>query len=361
MTVRAWLTMLLRNGFRIAPRRWYLVLLITAASVVNSTLALVQRLALGRRIDRTELPPDPLFILGHWRSGTTLLHELLGLDARHACPSTYACLAPSHFLISQRLLAPWLRWLLPARRSQDDVVVGFEQAQEDEWALCALGLPSLYQTAAFPNRDAHDWQYADLEGLVPAVRRRWISAWTRLLRCVALGAPGKRLVIKSPLHLARIEAALEVFPDARFVHIVREPQAVFASTLRLWQRLAEDEGLQAPQADRLRPFVLENYVRAYESFERQCSRIPPGRLCQVRYEDLVADPVGQVRRIYEHLDLGGFDAVRPMLEMRALQAAGFRTNRLSLSPEEARLVKLRWGPLAAKFGGYGREGELCAA
>jgi omega-hydroxy-beta-dihydromenaquinone-9 sulfotransferase len=350
MTVSAWFRMLRRNGFCISPSRYYLVALISMASVANSILAAIQNLVLGRRIDRTELPRDPLIILGHWRSGTTLLHQLLGLDHRHTYPSTYACLAPSHFLISRLLLAPWLRLLLPGRRSQDNVRVDFDEAQEDEWALCVLGLPSLYQAAAFPNRVPHDPEYASLKDLAPQDRQSWVKAWTRFLRSVVFAGPRRRLILKSPLHTARLEVLLELFPEARFIHIVRDPRAVYSSTLRLWKRLAEDEGLQVPDPARLKQYVLDNYVQIYRSFEQSRHKIHPDRICQIRYEDLVADPVGQMQIIYEHLDLATFDSVRPALESFAVASSKFETNRLRTSSEDAQIVERHWGEFVESFG-----------
>jgi hypothetical protein len=350
MTVSAWFMMLRRNQFRISPSRYYLVALISFSSVFNSLLALFQRLILGQQIDRTDLPKDPIFILGHWRSGTTLLHELLGYDRRYTSPTTYACLAPSHFLISQKLIAPWLRFLLPTRRSQDNVRVGFEQAQEDEWALCVLGLPSPYEAAAFPNHLPHHPKYISLRGLAPESLQKWIDAWTRFLRCVVFQTPGKRLVLKSPLHTARVDTLLDLFPGARFVHIVRDPHAVYPSTLRLWRRLAEDEGLQVSDFSRLEQCVLDDYVQVYESFEQSGHKIRPDRLCQIKYEDLVTDPVRQMRSIYEHLDLNEFESVRPAIEARAKEIAGFETNQHSTPTKDVLVVQRQWSEFFARFG-----------
>jgi hypothetical protein len=60
MTVSAWFRMLGRNGYRTSPSRYYLVALFSMTSVANSTFATIQELLLGRKIDRTELPQDPL-------------------------------------------------------------------------------------------------------------------------------------------------------------------------------------------------------------------------------------------------------------------------------------------------------------
>ena len=73
---------------------------VTFASFINTAMEAMQRALLGRRVARTQLVEAPIFIVGHWRSGTTLLQELMVLDDRFTCPTTYQCFAPNHFLVS---------------------------------------------------------------------------------------------------------------------------------------------------------------------------------------------------------------------------------------------------------------------
>ena len=113
MGVRAWFPLLVRNRFNVSPRRVAMAFLVSGFSVINSALWLLQTAILGRKIQRTELPDDPIFVIGHWRTGTTLLHELLVLDPRHTYPDTYACFAPNHFLVSGWFFRPTVGLLMP--------------------------------------------------------------------------------------------------------------------------------------------------------------------------------------------------------------------------------------------------------
>lgn len=349
MTAGAWFRLLGRNRFAVSPSRWHRALILSLVSVNNSALSALQNLLFGRRISRTELRSDPLFILGHWRSGTTLLHELLSLDENHIYPTTYACLAPQHFLVSRKLFGRWLRMLAPKRRSQDDVRVDFNAPQEDEWALCTAGLPTPYQIVAFPNHGSPFPNYATLRDVPTEDLDRWKDAWLQFLRAISLNS-SKRLVIKSPLHTARLNAILALFPNARFVHVVRDPRDVFPSTLRLWRRLAEDEGLQVPRQADFTELVLANYREMYEAFEQSRARIPTDRLCEIRYEDLVEDPTNIVRTIYQRLNLGSFESVRPEIERYVSKMRGFKTNRYELSAADLCRINQHW---AKYFGRYG--------
>lgn len=349
MTVGPWFSMLARNRFAVSPSRVVMAVLISLTAVANSLFALVQRILLGRKIARTRIDQSPIFVLGHWRSGTTLLHELLTLDDRHTYADTYACMAPNHFLVSRCLCAWWAWLLLPKHRPMDNFPVGLKRPQEDEWALCAMGVPTPYEAFAFPNRLPQHPEYADLRDLPAGELTRWKQAMVAFLKCVSYLSP-KRIVLKSPLHTCRVETLAELFPDARFVHIVRHPFAVYPSTIRLWKRLSADHGLQTPKLEGLEESVLATFSRMYDAFESSRPKLKPGRFCEVHYEELVADPVGQMRRIYQALEMDDFDKVLPALESYAAETSDFKTNRYQLSLSERNEIARRWRGFFERYG-----------
>jgi hypothetical protein len=348
MGLWAWLRLLVRGRFRVAPRRWGMALVVTIMSLINSTLGAVQWLVWGVRLRRMELQP-PLFVLGHWRSGTTLLHELLVLDPRHSYCSTYECFSPKHFLLTERIVQRWFSWLLPRQRLQDDMDMSWDKPQEDEFALGNLGLPSPYLTMAFPNRGPVDHEYLDFEGVPPRQVRRWQQKFRRFLCTVVLRRPG-RLVLKSPTHTGRIAALLEMFPDARFVYIVRNPYAVYSSTVKLWKVMYTSQGFHTPRFVGLHEYVLETFTRLHRAVERTRHLVPPGHFCLVRYEDLTADPLGEMQRVYRELDLGDFEPVRPALEQYVAQRADYRPSRHQLDPATRAAVCTAWHEFFQQYG-----------
>src|SRR5204863_6827505 len=140
----------------IHPAYLYIAGTVTGVSCCHTALRYIQDQWYGSRVDRTPIREAPLFIIGHWRSGTTLLHELLILDQRHTFPNTYQCLAPNHFLLTERVFSRLFGFLLPSRRPMDNMAAGWDKPQEDEFALCMLGQPSPYLTIAFPNHPPQD-------------------------------------------------------------------------------------------------------------------------------------------------------------------------------------------------------------
>jgi len=322
-----------------------------SCGLFNSALGSLQHLLLARAVARVALDDDPLFVIGHWRTGTTLLHELLALDPRHRCPTNYECFVPRHFLISERWLKPCIRFLLPQNRIADAMPVAWDLPQEDEFALLALGAPSPYLSIAFPNEPPRFNAYYSLDDLGPAELARWQETLTDFVRRLIWKRPG-RLVLKSPTHTFRLPAIEQLFPRARYLHIVRDPYAVFPSTVKLWKSLFAAQSYQKPNYEGLDERVLATFCRMYERFEATRGRIDPARMCDVRYEDLVRDPIAQLERIYEHLNLGDFTPLAAAVEAYFGQRNDYRPSRYQLTAEQHAAVTQRWLPYMQRFG-YG--------
>ncbi len=352
----AWARLLIRNRFAVHPSRWHVLFIVTLVSLFHTALRLLQQAWFGDRPERTPIREAPVFIIGHWRTGTTFLHELLILDPRHAYPTTYECLEPNHFLLTEGWLPRLVWWMMPSRRPMDNVKAGWDRPQEDEFALCMMGQPSPYLTIAFPNRPPMDEAAYDLEGLPPRALAGWKRAFLRFLKQITFRNP-KRLILKSPPHSCRIKTLLELFPDARFVHIVRDPYVVFPSTVNLWKALYRDHGMQQPTFAGLDEYVLRTFTHFYKRIDAGRALVAPSRFYELHYEDLVRDPAGQMKALYRHLELGDFENVRPRLEAYLASLKGYETNRYQLSPERRAEITRRWGDVIRKYGYEERAAE----
>ena len=346
----AWVRLLAANNFAVELPYWYIAAIVSGMSLSNTMLRWLQHGMYGDRIDRLTLPHPPLFVLGHWRTGTTLLHELLMLDERHATPTTHDCFMPCHPLLTGRFYRRYLNFLLPGKRPMDNMPAGWSRPQEDEFALVLLGQPSPYADFAFPNRPPLFPGSLDLSGLSPRELRAWKRTLVRFVKTLAVRDP-RRLVLKSPPHTARLPVLLELFPDARFVHLTRDPYTLFASTMNLWTSMGKKHGFQKPRGGpALEERVFRDFRLIHERYEDGKTLIPPGHLCEIRYEDLVADLVGGVRRVYEEIDLGGFDAVRPAVEAYAASSRNYETNKYRIDDTTRAKIREQWGDLIDRLG-----------
>jgi hypothetical protein len=310
----------------------------TLITAWHSLLAAWVRVRFGKKVAATAIKEPPVFVLGHWRTGTTLLHELLALDGRFAAPNFFQCFYPSTFLLTEKLVRRLTASAPLNRRPQDNMTFSVASPNEDEFALMRLGVGSPYTLLSFPNETRMDAGHLDLLELPEQERERWKRTLLGFLRAVAL-RDSRRLVLKSPTHTARVRTLLELFPDAKFVNIVRDPRVVYCSTLHTIRSLTGEFGLQRPTYAGLEGWVTGNYLRMHARLTEARPLIPAGNFAEVRYEELVRDPVGQMRRLYETLGLGGFDAVRPAVEGYFAQRRDYRTNRYNMSPEQRARVE----------------------
>lgn len=348
MTFSVWWRLLWRHSFGIHPLRWPMAAGITAATLGNSAMAMLQRLRHGRRITETRIDQPPIFIVGHWRSGTTFLHELLVRDERFTFPMTYECFAPSHFLVTEWFAPKVLRFLLPATRPMDAMPQGFDHPQEDEFALCMLGAPSPYCRMAFPNDPPEFSELLDMTDISPADEALWQRSLDEFLRTITCQRP-KRIVLKSPTHTGRVGVLAELFPGAKFIHIVRNPIEVFLSTRKLWRTLYESQGLQRPRFADLDEYIFSCFERMYGGFESQRPQLSAGQIADVRYEDLVADPLGELASIYEQLELGDFEPVAPAIRELLTERREHRAGQYEIAPDLESTIRRRWSEFFERY------------
>ena len=349
MRLGDWWRLLCRNRFRMALLRIPMAVLVTMCAVLNTLLHWIERWRHGRRIEATEITQPPVFIIGHWRSGTTYLHELLVRDDRFAFPTTYECFASSHFLVSEWIVPKLIWFLLPSKRPMDNMAAGFDRPQEDEFALVTLGAPTPYLRMAVPNDPPPFMEFLDMQGASAADVGRFRRDLRQFAQRLTL-LKEKRLILKSPPHTGRIALLADLFPGAVFIHIVRDPYSIFASTRRLWQSLDEVQGFQFPKHEHLDEYVFAAFERMYRGFDQQRSTLDPARLYEIRYEDLVQDPLGQLETMYAQLNLGDFAAIKENIAAYLSEQKDYQTNRHELAPSLKAEIRRRWSSYFDRYG-----------
>lgn len=350
MPAHVWFPLLAKNRFRFSIARLHHVLGVSLFTPFTGMLALSQELLFGRAIRQTELTAPPIFVLGHWRSGTTMLHEYLALDERLSSPTTFQCFAPWHFLLTEDVVTRFGGFLLPDRRPMDNMKAGWSLPQEDEFALMNLGAPTPYLRILFPN---HPVPYEDTLGsqsFDPKHLEVWKKRLDWFLRAITYKTH-KRLLLKSPPHTGRLKILRSMYPDAKYVHIVRDPRKLFPSTMKLWNSLDSVQALQAPTDQlQLRTFVLKSLTTMYDSFEIDRKGMDKNQIIDIRYEDLTADPIKVVGDIYSQLNLGSFEPVKQKLVEKTQKERDYQTNRLELSREDEEAVLRAWHAYASHYG-----------
>lgn len=331
---------------------------ITCVSPICSGLSLMQWLLHSKKIAETPITQPPVFIIGHWRSGTTLLHEYLCLDDQFGYPTTYQCFAPRHFLVSEWFVPNYMKFLVPEKRPMDNMIAGWDKPQEEEFALLTMAAPTPYWRMAFPNDPPPFMELLDLIDVPPVELERFKNALLYFVKALTFRW-NKRIMMKSPPHTGRIGLLAKLFPGAKFIHITRNPLEIYSSTVKLWQSLDSVQALQAPRNEGLEEFVFQCFERMYRGFDLQLESVPAANLVQVRYEDVVASPVPEIAKLYDRLDLGDFTGVQPKLEATIQQNQGYQRNKHnSLPPILVSEIRRRWSGYIER---YGYESEFSAA
>jgi hypothetical protein len=316
----------------------------------NSVLYWISEAIYRRRAEALPLDEAPIFVMGHWRTGTTFMHDLLAADPALAYPTTYECFFPHHFLLTERSLPKIFKILLPKKRPQDDVPVGFDRPQEEEFAMIMLVQRSPYMTMAWPRQGPADSDYLDLEGVSETERKSWADAFLWFYRRLQL-KHGKPLVMKSPANAARLKLLTKLFPKARFIYLARNPLDVFPSTVKLWRALYSTQGLHNPPYldGWLDDYVLDMFARLTQDYEADRHVIPEGRLIELRYEDLIKDPIATLRDIYARLDIGDFSAAEGPMQAYLDAQKEHRVSEYEMPPELKRKIIERLGPYIDRF------------
>jgi len=342
ITAGDWLRLLRENRYEVDPTYWHRAAFVTLSSLMNSIHRFREERQFAEVVAATAVPP-PLFVLGHWRTGTTHLHNLLALDTdQFAFANTYQVVNPHTFLTTEEVNSRTFAWMVPDRRPMDNMRLSFQAPQEDEFAPCLMSLRSPYLGVSFPRREDHYARYLTFRGVPAAEVDAWKSAFLLFLRKLTFKYQ-KPLVLKSPPHTARIRMLLELFPGARFVHIHRHPLDVFRSFRHYFDTAGWHTYLQRPDVGAIDDRILGRYTALHDAFFAERDLIPKGQFHEMSFADLERDPVGQLRRTYDTLGLEGFERLAPKLEREVAALTGYRKNVFPpLDPALQRKVVRAW-------------------
>lgn len=255
----------------------------------------------GRGQARLEHKPGVLVIAGYYRTGTTHLHYLLSCDPAMVTPRWVHVGSPQGFVLSWALLRWAMIPFVSNSRPQDDVAFGPEWPSEDDFAANNWGLASsLPGRFVIPSRHEEFGRFHDLKRLSEDERGRWRRVQAGFCwKMVALRS-GKRLLLKTPSHTARLDELAAMFGDGlRVIHISRDPGAVVESNVRMAERF-EPYGLEpVPAREEIRRRIVEEYAATERDFVEAEARLGAGRVVRIRFEDVLADPMGQLKGAYE--------------------------------------------------------------
>ena len=336
----------LRNAKRVptmSPRRLGRAAAVFAGGLMGSPLRMWELLRHRHALRSVEFGEAPVFIIGHWRSGTTHLHNLMSQDEQFGCVRMAQALSPDCAVSTRRWLPGMFAKVFPQKRPMDNLTWPMDAPQEEEIPLAKMTPYSWYMQFFFPQQALDLLKQGVLFDETPRrigneVKRKYLQ----ILKTASLLDDGRRLLLKNPVNTARIPMLLELFPNAKFVAIHRSPYEVFPSAINLHRKILALTSLQEFDDQLVESNVLAIYEQVMETYLRDRHKIPAGNLVEVAYKDLDERPMETVQHVYGALGIQGWDAAALPVQSYVNSQQDYRKNGFSISDRSASLVDERW-------------------
>jgi hypothetical protein len=320
-------------------------------AALKSPASFTERIYVNARRHSLGVKEPPVFILGHWRSGTTHLFNVMSRDSRWGYVSPFATALPWDFLLLGRVLEPVLARLLPRSRFFDNVKVERDSPQEDEVALANMTPLSFYNALYFPS---HFRETFDRGVFFDGCSGREIRDWQRMLRYyydkLSIRAGGRQLLIKNPVYTARAAMLAQMWPGSKFVHIHRNPYEVFFSMRNFFERMFAQFALEPWDNVDIDGAILDTYTRMMDLCLRDTARLPEGSFVELSFDSFQKQPLEEVQRIYDALGIRGFETSDSRFRAYLASVAGYRKNTYNYPPETVERISERFRPYIERWG-----------
>jgi len=327
-----WWFLLKENRFNISSPYWSNAIKLTLISINNQQVWKKEEQLFGASIAKAKIEA-PIFVFGHWRSGTTLLHNLLSVDNRFAAPTLLQVTHPSTFLLREKQYEEMAKEAEKQKRPMDNIQVSAESPGEDEFAISTLSARSPLIGWTFPKRETFYDRFLTFMDASEQDVVRWKKAMDYFYRKLTYRYD-RPLLLESPTHTARLRLLYEIYPDAKFIHIHRNPYEVIRSTLNLYEKAVRYSHLQVVEKQQQIDNVFRRYKLMYDAYFKDREAISVDRFIDISFEELETDMVGQIEKIYQRINIDGFGEVEPKLVEYIESISSYQKNKYDPLPKE---------------------------
>lgn len=309
---------------------------------VTKPFRALQHFLYNSKVEKMDLDTkNPVFILGHWRSGTTHMHYLFDKDPQFGTLTNYQTFSFTTSLLSKRIVKFLLSPLMPKERTQDNVKMTVDKPGEEEQPLSVVSTRTGIHSWIFSKNYSYFNKYNLFKDITAQEKAAWQKDYTKVLKTIAFANNGKQLLLKNPHNTSRVKELLELFPNAKFVFIHRHPLDVYISTVHLFSKVVETQFLQYATLEERKEIIIYNFKEVLGKYLREKALIPEGNLYEVAYDDFTGNEMAHATKMYEKLNLPGFETAKPEIQKYLDSVKKYKKNKFrNLSTEtEARLRK----------------------
>ena len=322
----------------------------------------LQFLFYGQRIKKTIISKDPVFILGHYRTGTTYLQKLMVSDKQFGYLTNYDALFPNVNLLLGSRMQPVFQCLINILKIKNpffhnSIVQLSDPAEEDDYLMNKASAYSAYWGLVFPER-WREWLNCSPQFMNQKYYDGWRREYLDTLKYATFRNKGKQLVLKSPPNTERISVLLQMFPKAKFIYIYRNPYHLYYSIRNMWRRAI----LKYYSVQKISDAVLEEIIFGHfeylaEQYEREKDLIPGGNLVEISYEELKADSFSVMQKIYSKINLPGFELASDNLMSKIETEKEYQNFQYQYSDPTFKKIQERWGKYIRQWNYNVIEGE----
>ena len=342
-SIKHWLKLKKEN--KIAPSKKKMARKITLFVILFAPFRWVQTILIAARVKRISFENNPpVFVIGHWRSGTTHLHYLLSQDKRFVYLDSFQAFFFRVAFVSKGIMRPLLGYLMPSTRLQDNVKIDAHSPQEEEHPLTNLTEKSGMQIFFFPKNRSYFDKYNVFEGTTEKEIKDWKKVYLKMLKQISLfQGKKKQLLLKNPHNTGRIKILLELFPNAKFIFIHRNPYEVYSSTKYLYQKAVKTQFLQEFSEKEIEERILYCYEKSMQKYLEHKHLIPKGSLFEISFNELEKQPINSLEKIYIKLNISDFNKNKTLFKIYLETVKSYKKNQLVEIPNEVKdQINTRW-------------------
>lgn len=171
---------------------------------------------------------------------------------------------------------------------------------------------------------------------------RWKEEMRLLIHKALYNTNGSVFLSKNPPNTGRIQLLLEMFPDAKFIHIHRNPIDVYLSTQNFFNKMMPYLQLEDITKEEINRTIVEGYKNLMNDYLEHRNLISKNNLVEVSFDQLEKEPLNILKSIYKELNVEGFNIAEDSFKTYINSMSHYKKNTLSIEKLEIETILEEW-------------------
>ena len=327
--------LILRNG-GLSLRYFNRFLFLLQGSIWSSVFSFIEKVKYQNTLRRHPEVSNPVIIVGHWRTGSTFLHQLISLDGLITTPVVVRVSVPESFLVAESYFRAVMKKVVSKTRPMDNVKLGPDEPQEDEYALLKTAKHTPLEKLIFPDKKKH-FSKTLLQINESSFSENQIKNLQAFVKKLHFKKSGT-LLLKNPFHSYRISEIKKAFPEARFIHIYRNPSKVIPSTVNMLNIIGRQNILKGKWLPENIFTITDSFNYLWRNIKSQLFTLPEKDYIEIKYEDFEQNPKKYIKEIYDFFGFHYSEKFDSTIDEFLKSVRNYKKNKFELSSEEKEYI-----------------------